>query len=632
VAHRGKSPTAEVGLGDRFRYRFDNVLSRGVWVVLLWLGVVTLVVVLVSSVVLAFFSVTFSGSDGSSWLEGFWQSLLRTVDPGTMAADVGWGRRALALIVTIFGLLVAGTLIGIIASGVEQRVEKMRQGRSTVVESGHIVILGATPHLPVIVEQLALARRRGANTIVVLASREPAELQREVRSAVSDLHRTRLVFRSGDPTNAVDLDMMRVQDARAAIVLSDEDGLGDAGVVKTVLAVGATLGGFDRMPIIAEFGDPETGESLVAATGGAVHMVASMRSIARITTFALHEPGLSHVVQELIDSRGCNIYVREVGDLAGCPFGEAVTRFANARPLGRVRPGGEIEINPAPDTVLESSDHLIVLADDGRTPMPATSELSSHAPVSVVPDSGWISEPRQEHVLIVGWNALGAQLLSQMVRLAAPGSSAEIVYDPRVFESDELEIPEAGALDVTLTPSKAITWRLAHAARRSQITSILLLAYKRGISADEADSRTLMNLMSLRRELAILSGASPQLVVELVDSRDVELAQMTGADDYIVSHAIASRIIAQLAEQPERRPILLSLYAGDGPSVRLVQASNLGLAGEVGWDEIIATAYASGLIAIGSRRIRDAGAELVLNPKDSDTVLLADGDQLVVIG
>jgi hypothetical protein len=264
--------------------------------------------------------------------------------------------------------------------------------------------------------------------------------------------------------------------------------------------------------------------------------------------------------------------------------------------------------------------------------MLATSEFSGSASVWVARGSASIAGPREEHLLIIGWNALGAQLLREMVKLAAPGSSAEIVYDPRVFESDELEIPELSALDVTLTPSRGITWRLADSARRSQITSILLLAYKRGVSADEADSRTLMNLVSLRRELAALSGASPQLVVELADSQSVELARTTGADDYIVSHAIASRIIAQLAEQPERRAILLSLYTGDGPSVRLVQASNLGLTGEVGWDEIIATAYASGLLAIGSHRIRDVGHELVLNPTDSNTVFLEAGDQLVVIG
>lgn len=136
------------GLRSRVRYRFDNLLARGTWAVLLWLGVVTLAAVLVSSGLLAAFGVDFAGSQETSWLEDFWQSLLRVFDPGTMAADVGWGRRILALLVTIFGILIAGTLIGLIANGVEQRVEEMRRGRSTVVETGHAVILGGRRGCP----------------------------------------------------------------------------------------------------------------------------------------------------------------------------------------------------------------------------------------------------------------------------------------------------------------------------------------------------------------------------------------------------------------------------------------------------------------------------------------------------
>jgi voltage-gated potassium channel Kch len=159
-----------------------------------------------------------------------------------MAADVGWGRRVLALLVTFFGILIAGTLIGLIATGIEQRVEAMQRGRSSVVESGHIVILGASPRLPVVVEQVAFANRKGRPiTTVVLANREPAELQAEVRAAVPESHGGRLVFRRGDPTRVTDLAIAGIRDARAIIVLADDDGAGDAGVVKAVLATGAAL-------------------------------------------------------------------------------------------------------------------------------------------------------------------------------------------------------------------------------------------------------------------------------------------------------------------------------------------------------------------------------------------------------
>lgn len=112
---------------------------------------------------------------------------------------------------------------------------------------------------------------------------------------------------------------------------------------------------------------------------------------------------------------------------------------------------------------------------------------------------------------------------------------------------------------------------------RGAVTSIVLLAHRRGMAPDEADSRTLLTHMLLRRQLDARDGAVPRIVVELLNADNLALARMTAADDYVVSDAITSRLITQFAEQPERRPILLSLYAATGPSLRLVRADELGL-------------------------------------------------------
>ena len=629
MSERRRSATVLGRLRHRFRYRFDNLLARGTWAVLLWLGAVTLLAVLLSSLLLTAFGVAFSGSEGSSFFEGFWQSLLRVLDPGTMAGDVGVGRRILALVITIFGILIAGTLIGLIANGVQQRVEAMRRGRSAVVESGHVVILGASTRLPVIVEQLALANRTlRSNAVVVLTDREPVELGEHVRAATDDLYRSRVVIRRGDRARASDLKMVGVHDARAVIVVAEDDAKGDPGVVKAVLATGAELGGFDRVPIVAELSDLETAESLVRACGGAVHPIVPRRSVARITAFALREPGLNRVIEDLIDFRGCDLYVRPLDGLAGRSFGESVFQFAKTRPIGRMRPDGAVEINPGSDTRLEEGDRLIVIADDDLPPEPASSGLSDRASLPATPEARLRAARREEHLLIIGWNALGPPLLAELEEFAEVGSTVEVVYDSGLFDPDELQIPTLQRFDVTLTPSRSATWQLGESAQTSHITSIVLLGYRRGSSDDEGDSRTLLNLMMLRRELATRDGAAPRVIVELLDADDVELARVTGADDYVVSDAITSRLMVQLAEQPQRRAILLSLYAADGPSVHLVGAGELGLTGTVGFDEIIATAYTSGLLAFGWR----SGGEVVLNPRSSTQVQLGDADQIVVIG
>ena len=53
-------------VGARLRYRMDNLLSRGVWAVLLWLGAATAVLVVISSALLTIFGLTFADSENTS--------------------------------------------------------------------------------------------------------------------------------------------------------------------------------------------------------------------------------------------------------------------------------------------------------------------------------------------------------------------------------------------------------------------------------------------------------------------------------------------------------------------------------------------------------------------------------------
>ena len=628
-----RNPANARRLRNRIRYHFDNLLSRGTWAVLLWLFAITLLVVLISSLLLTAFGVNLGGSNDDTWIEDFWQSAMRTLDPGTMADDEGWGRRVLALVVTLFGILIAGALIGIIVSGVERSVEKMQRGRSTVVQSDHVVILGASTRLTVIIRQLALAgKTRRRNAIVVLANREPAELNRQIRADGVDLHGSRLVFRWGDPSRTADLALVAIRQARTIIVLADDEAGNDAGVVKAVLSVGAALEGFDRIPIIAELGDPRIGESLLRACGGMVSPVTPMQAIANITTYSLRQPGLSQIVQEIVDFHGADLYIRELGDLDGSRFGDTVVRYSKTRPIGLMAADGTVELNPDPDSILGNGDHLIVLADDDRPPTLTPPQAVNHERSSAEATRPRVSEPRQEHVLILGWNSLGERLVEQLGSSLAPGSSVQIVYDPRLVNEGDLEIDDAVSLAVTSTASRSRSLYLGDESRLSKLTSIVLLGYRAGLSPEDADSRTLLTLMLLRRKLEEFDDVAPQVVVELLDSDNVDLAHTSGADDFVVSDAIASRLMTQLADQPARRAVLESLYSLRGPSLDLVEASLLDLDSEVDFDEIVEVAYSHGLLAIGWRRADEGGGQLTLNPSLSDRVELDDGDQIVVIG
>ena len=626
-------PTSSRGgsIRERVRYRFDNLLSHGTWVVLLWLGAVTLIAVLLAALALAAFGVGLSGSEDASFAEGFWQSLMRTMDPGTMADDVGWGRRFVALAVTTVGILIAGTLIGLIANGIEQRMTQLQRGRGVVVERGHTVVLGASDRLPIVIEQLVFAnigRKKTESAIVVLAEREPAELSETVRTVVHDTKGSRLVFRWGDPTRPAALSAVAISEARNVIALADEDARGDAGVVKAVLASGVAMGGFGARPVVAELTDPKSAEALVRACGESVHPVVAVRSVARTAVFAMRQPGLNQVVEELVDYRGADIYVLAGRSFAGRSFGELVVRSATTCPIGRIRASGEVELNTPATSLMETGDRLIVIADDAEHLNVGTDRSPDHA-VPVAVDSVQLdTEPREEHFLILGWNALGAHLVRECRLGTAPGSTIQVVYDPHLFELEELQ--NVGT-DITWTPIRRDMWRLSDLSQTTEFTTIVILGYRRGMSVEEADGRTLLNLMLVRRDLEKLAGPPPRVLVELLDGDNVPLARMPGADDYLVSDTIGSRAVVQFAEEPERAAIFFSLYDGDGPSFHLIPHELLGLQGAVDGADVATAALTAGFVAIGWRRAIERGGEVVLNPHFDDQVVLEAGDQIVVI-
>jgi hypothetical protein len=80
-------------LRQRFRYRFDNALSRSVWVVLLWLGGLAVTFLLTIALVI-WLTKTGPGDEPTSFMQGIWYAggiHLSGVALGSdVAAPEGW--------------------------------------------------------------------------------------------------------------------------------------------------------------------------------------------------------------------------------------------------------------------------------------------------------------------------------------------------------------------------------------------------------------------------------------------------------------------------------------------------------------------------------------------------------------
>jgi voltage-gated potassium channel Kch len=587
-------------------------------------------IVVLAAFVLAIFRVRINDKD-VGFFEAFWQSMLRVLDPGTFAGDNGWGLRVVALLITLTGIFLASALIGIIATAIDHKIEDLRRGRSFVVEFGHTLIVGWSPRIFTIVSEICLANENQSKPcIVVLSPVEKPEMEEKLRTRVHDTHGTRIVCRTGDPASLHDLSIVNASSARSVIVLGDVDNAaGDAEVVKAVLAV-LIAADDPSVPIVVELSDDVTERALREASDGRALCVRSTDVIARITAQACRQSGLSRVCQDLLDFEGDEIYFQAEPRLVGHTFGEAVLAFEASSVIGIRRASGEVALNPPMDTAFGPDDAVIVVSEDDDTVV--FSGWRDEAADDVVLDPPPDDRPQQ--ILVVGWNALGPIVLAELDQFVPPRSSACVVIDRDLLTDDELEEPALERIDAEFRVGQGDIDKITSIASQQQFDHVIILGYRGRLAPTESDARTLLTLLLLHRA-AEQSGHRGRVVAELLDSRDVELAQATGADDFIVSDALSSYMMAQLAENPELDLVFGDLFDAEGSAVGLKPANwYTGVNGEVPFARIVAAARARGEVAIGYRVDDDGDGvpEIVMNPPKSQTVALAPNDRVVVIG
>jgi hypothetical protein len=131
---------------ERVRYYFENTIASGPMGVIKWLAIFSLFLVLSLGAIILIFGITSSdepGAEGLGFIEGSWQILMSTIDPGAMGGDGPvWAFRAVRLIATLGSLFLISILIGTISSGIDGKLEELKKGRSRVLETNHTLILG----------------------------------------------------------------------------------------------------------------------------------------------------------------------------------------------------------------------------------------------------------------------------------------------------------------------------------------------------------------------------------------------------------------------------------------------------------------------------------------------------------
>ena len=167
---------------DLLRYRFDNFMSHGSIALIIGLGLISLLMIVGAAGLITLFGFYPEGKTELPFLEVIWQSMMRSLDPGTMGHDSGWGFRLVMFGVTLGGIFVFSTLIGLLTNTMHSQIEYLRRGRSRVMEKDHTVILGWSPAVFTIIHELMVANsHHDRSCVVIMGERDKTEMEQIIR-------------------------------------------------------------------------------------------------------------------------------------------------------------------------------------------------------------------------------------------------------------------------------------------------------------------------------------------------------------------------------------------------------------------------------------------------------------------
>jgi voltage-gated potassium channel Kch len=628
----------KVSLSERFAYIFDNMLSNGPLSLISWLAGLSALIILGVAVCVQIFH----AAPQMPFPAVLWTMLLQALAPNPVDVNAGpFGFLAAMLVITLAGIFMVSIFIGILTTSIEERVQLLRKGRSKVLETGHIVILGWDEHIYTIIHELAIASQSHRRAcVVVLGEKDKVEMEDEIREKVGYTGHLKVVCRSGSPIDQSALDIVSVNTAKSIIVLAPDIDDPDPYVIKTLLAItNSPKRKKDPYHIVAEIHDLENVEAAHLVGNGEAELLLINDIVARIIAQTTRQSGLSTVYIELLNFEGDEIYFKQEDSLVGKTFRQALLAYEDSSVIGlHSVADNKTRLNPSPDTLIQPGDQIIAITEDEITLI-----LNGKGNTLIQRDALQLAQPAPlmpERTLILGWNQYAEEIVLELDRYVAPGSQIRVVSDKACgFPTSEVlarlkDNPRNQLVEVQdgNTSNSLVLGNL----EIETYQHVIVLAYSDSLGIQASDARTLITLLHLRK-IDEAAGHPFSIVSEMRDGHNRTLAEVTHADDFVVSDNIASLIMAQISENAELNVVFADLFNKGGADVYMKPVNDyLRLDKPVNFYTAVEAARLRGEVAFGYRLAQFANDSeqnfgVVTNPNKSDLIQFTEKDRLIVL-
>ncbi|QMS85122.1 CASTOR/POLLUX-related putative ion channel [Candidatus Xianfuyuplasma coldseepsis] len=608
-------------LKDYIRYKYDQFISMGTISLIIGLLFILLLIIGILSIIMIFIFPEYR------FLEVFWLTFLRALDPGTLAGDEGtFGYVVVLAIATFVGIFIFSMFISFILNGFQEKLETLRKGRSTVIEKNHTVILGNSPSLKVVLSELVLANEnQKKGVVVVLSEEDPLELSLVVKDFIKDFKTTKVIYRKGSIFNVDDLQMCSINDARSIIMIEN-----DITNIKALVAL-SSMDYFNKGKgkVAALFRNKDNlkvAEKLVGNLGNFIYVE---DAITKIIAQSCLQAGLSNIYSDLFDFAGDEIYVNPGTGLVGRTYVDAQKSFSKSILIGLIRDNQPL-INPPGNEVIQQGDQIIVISEDDDTAI--VEQVVQDYNKDLIIDKPRVSNIEETNILFIGYNQKVASIIKEFDQYVKPGSTITILTNYERGTS-RIKKMESSLKNLSIRIINEVTFDRQIIEDVVQYTDRSIVIFQNEeVPRQDKDSQTLLTLLHLR-DIERVCDREFDIVTEIFDVRNTAIIELAKVDDFLISEQLTSRMLTQIAENPYLVSILEILLNKNGVEVYLKPVEEYVETEEpiTGYTLVEACAK-KGETFLGFKTYSRSGRErLCMNPLKTKEVTLYPGDKMIVL-
>jgi hypothetical protein len=624
IGNKKSEEKSEVSFKRKVKYYFNSALSKTPYFVIF-----LIITAFILGLLMAIIQYYVDASTEVTFFDKWWDSVTKILGLGSGAT---WAKRLIAFMFWAFGIAISGTVIGFIATGIKGLVEKLKKGKSPIISKNHILIIGWSDSIFAILKELSIANENVKNTtVVIFSSLKNEKMEDEIAAKINSKLNLKIITRSGDSSNPIELEIVNPKEAKTILVLS-QDNISDSQVIISILALASIIKN-NTIPIIAQINDAIHIKNLESLKNINVVPVLSKNIITNVTAQTLRQKGIGAIILDLLDFDGDEIYFAEINELVNKSYSEALLALKNHLQLGIVDANGVSCLNPANETIIKKGEKLILISEDDSTifykPQAASQNNNFNLPTS----KKSISE---KHILFIGWSEMGVEILNTLSTFLSSSSDITVLYLPNFVEPSQLEKTNFNNINVQFKEINIHEFDLEKYISSGKFEEIMVLGYTHEISIPDADVLTLMEMLKLDSIKHTNTHIKFRVLAQIYDSRKAKLASATETEELIISDNLSAILIAQLTENPALNPIFNDIFDADGAAINIYPIENYAELGkETKYVDIvnIGIKYKESVIGIriDNLEVNDHTEGVYLNPSKNKVFTPKKGDQVIVI-